>query len=93
MKINDNIICGVAPGWIFCGRVTEINAGEFTLAPAAWIESVSEPWPTAIQKKGGVTKYNPIKVLRIQRSALLWDSEAPASLIYLAETSAIQGVN
>jgi hypothetical protein len=90
MKVNDKIICGVAPGWIFAGVVTDINEQSFTLSPAVWIEGLNAPWPEAAKDRKKVTTSSPIPRLTINLGAWLWDAECSAGTIGASELKAIE---
>lgn len=92
MKLNQTIIIGVAPGWIFCGRVGKIDNDEAVLTSAAWIENVSAPWTEAIHDHKKITKYNPINRITIRMAAVLWYADCPESLLGKPQLDAIKEV-
>ncbi len=81
IKVGANIICGVAPGWIFAGHVESLNDDMFVLAPALWIENLSEPWPIAAKDRKKITACTKIDWHEVPFHAMLWVSGASESVI------------
>lgn len=90
MRKGDSVIMGVAPGWIFSGVVEGVTDDTVTLAPAAYIESVSAPWPRAAEDASKVTRSSTIRRLVVRVSALLWVSSCAESVARIGAAETIR---
>lgn len=89
--LGENIIMGVAPAWIFCGRELERTADYVLLSPAGWIENITAPWPDAAVDRKKITRFSSIKKLKISVGAILWEAECSESIIGKIELDAVEG--
>lgn len=92
IKPGANIICGVAPGWIFAGHVTEVSEDSYILSPALWLENVSHPWPEAAKDRKKIKTSSAIDKHEAFFHATLWASYATEAVVGKAAIDAIEGV-
>lgn len=87
---SKTIICGVAPGWIFAGRLESEDEVRLVLAPALWVKSLSAPWPEAAVNRKKITESSSIPRLEIRQAAVLWVADCAESVVGAEALAALE---
>ena len=90
LNTGDPVIMGVAPGWIFAGIIKNLSEEEIVLAPAVYIEGISDAWPVAALNPKLISKAAGIDTLAIRIRAILWHSPCAEGVARYGATSAIR---
>lgn len=90
-KIPRNITLGVAPGWLFCGTVTEESETEIILSPAVYVENVTAAWTEAVFDRKKISAGHGVRdELRVQKHAILFEAACSPDVAALGPISALE---